>query len=115
MFERSVITRSGQTWKMIVCAIALVIAVGSVFLGCSRINALTPEEFTGAVLGGAVFGIIAAAVACAAIRCPNCGARWVWEAVRKQAQDKWLLWLTQLSCCPHCLQSVESARCLFIM
>jgi predicted RNA-binding Zn-ribbon protein involved in translation (DUF1610 family) len=39
---------------------------------------------------------------CLAIRCPNCGARILWQAFSQNAFGNWYLWLIRLTRCPTC-------------
>jgi hypothetical protein len=36
------------------------------------------------------------------IRCPECGTRWFFYAIRAQPVGQWLFWLKRFSACPRC-------------
>jgi len=55
------------------------------------------------VNNGALLAAIVAAVAtCLVVRCPKCGARWVWMSVSQHNITTWLSWLHSLDECPKC-------------
>lgn len=105
MFERSIVVRSGQLWKLLV-GFALTsagpISVGVALKYSSEIDAGT---FGPLVLGGLGASIIGMCFLALSIRCPKCGARWFWQAVSKQDSGKWLLWLMGRDRCPDCEKS----------
>jgi len=51
---------------------------------------------------GIAVGISSFILLCASIRCPQCGARWMWLAVSKKKSDIWQQWLLGLNKCPVC-------------
>lgn len=67
-----------------------------------NIRALGPADFTSIMLGSVALGLGAFTFECLSVRCPDCGARWMWMAVRRQSVGQWLRWLTTLSACPTC-------------
>ena len=56
----------------------------------------------GLVLAGIVMAIVGFTFACSSIRCPACGARWLWLAVKEQRTGSWLAWLMSQTQCPIC-------------
>ena len=94
MFERSVIKTTGQWWKALAGFAGLMAGTALLFAGFSFGIVLVPIGFA-IGLGSAIFAV-------AAIRCPRCGNRWVWSAMRTQASDSWLAWLLARSECPEC-------------
>jgi hypothetical protein len=72
MLKQSVISQSGQAWKLILCVMALL--TGSF---APLYPALGISWTSGTVLAcvGCIFGLVA-------IKCRNCRSMWLWEAVK---------------------------------
>lgn len=98
---------AGQWWKLQVTIGAIVVGFVLMLLG---IISLQKERigFLFVVIGLAV-GISAFVFACLAIRCPSCGARWFWRAVRNQRAGDWFLSLLRIEKCDVC-SNVYSRR-----
>lgn len=102
MFERSLLATSGQLVK---ATISLVLFLGGgllIMMGSSGwVSGSAEIQFTLAVagifvaLGAGIYGAIS-------IRCPKCGARWVWLAVSKSSASSWLATLLGREKCPVC-------------
>jgi hypothetical protein len=45
---------------------------------------------------------------CFNVRCPNCGAKLLWVAIRKQSIGSWMPWLLRQTSCPLCSFQPES-------
>jgi hypothetical protein len=91
MLKNSIIGDTGQTWKLVIAAVALV--VGSVvpaFPGAG----LSWTAGTILAIGGYAFGV-------ALIRCPGCKARWFWDALMRPELYKAVL---SEPACPECSQ-----------
>jgi hypothetical protein len=71
MAAPSVIRATGQLWKLVLAIAALV--VGS-------IAPLWPEATGLDWTTGTILAVAGYAFGCLAIRCPQCGSRWFWEA-----------------------------------
>ena len=54
------------------------------------------------VLSGLGISLAGFILGCGTIRCPGCGARLLWKAVREQQSGNWLAWLMSLKRCPVC-------------
>jgi hypothetical protein len=54
------------------------------------------------ILAGLGLSIAGFALGCVTIKCPRCGARLLWKAVREQPSDRWYSWLMSLETCPVC-------------
>jgi predicted RNA-binding Zn-ribbon protein involved in translation (DUF1610 family) len=97
---QSLVVRTGQ-------ARILLIEHWSVYLGLFLMVAplLLPKASAWIIalpVTGLVVGVGGFVYACTALRCPQCGHRWFWEAVRRRsplAADQWVL---SLSACPSC-------------
>ena len=100
MLENSVLARSGQLWKVLgaICAIS----VG----GAALLYGVISNTADGGGLLWIVTGMLLTfgglAFACLRVRCPKCGARWVWMAVSQQNSREYGTWLITLPHCPKC-------------
>jgi len=72
MLKQSVITQSGQLWKLAVAVLALL--VGS-FAPLYPETGISWTAGTVIAIAGYVFGMLA-------IRCKECGKMWFWEAAK---------------------------------
>jgi hypothetical protein len=72
MFNNSVISRSGQMWKLMLAVIALL--VGS-FAPLAPVTGITWTSGTVIAIVGYLYGMVA-------IRCGNCKRMWFWEAAK---------------------------------
>jgi hypothetical protein len=91
MLKKSVITRSGQLWKLVIAILALL--VGS-FAPLYPVTSISWTAGTVIAIIGYLFGMLA-------IRCKACGKMWFWEA----AKDAGLYGpLFKQSACPNCGQ-----------
>lgn len=70
MAGSSVIARTGQMWKVVLGGGALL--VGSF----APLVAATGLSWT----GGTVLATVGYVFVCLAVRCPDCGSRWFWQA-----------------------------------
>ena len=70
--------------------------------GQLNMNSLSAESYFYYVAGGAFFGLWVFIFACGSIKCPKCGVKWFWLAVRGKGSGSWLFWLSSLTVCPKC-------------
>jgi len=106
MLARSVITKSGQLWKLLTCLALIIIGGISMCWGQSHLD----TNYGGWLLASGMVAVFGALIfACVGIRCPSCGAKWFWLAVNRQASNKWLNWLLTQSACPECKGEFHSA------
>jgi hypothetical protein len=89
MWNNSVVSITGQTWKLVVGSVALV--VGSV----APLFAATGMSWT----GGTILATVGYVYSLVAIRCPGCGRRWFWEACLDAGLYRPLF---TKPACPHC-------------
>jgi hypothetical protein len=108
MFRNSVISRTGQTWKVCVAFAAMLVAGGGMVYAQWRIHSLSAEQFLLTMLGSVALAFTGLAFAFLFVRCPRCRARWFWMAVRTQPSATWLTWLTTLPRCPTCAHGEAS-------
>ena len=95
MFKNSVITQSGQLWKLILGVVALL--EGS-------IAPLFPE--TGiSMTAGTVIAILGYAFSLLLIRCKSCNSMWLWEAAKDAG---WYGPLFKTAECPACKHNYGS-------
>ena len=88
-----------QYWKLIVACAMVVASAIAIFVGGRDVRQAWGMRL--AVTGIAV-GLASLVALFLAVRCPRCGARIVWLAVREQPAGSWLPWLLQLRRCPRC-------------
>jgi hypothetical protein len=100
MYEESVIRKTGQWWKLIL-AFGGILAGGVLMFGGQLMLASTQKAIF-PIIAGVFLGIASFIYGCFAIRCPNCGARWVWLGISGKSPGRWLDWLLNQSSCPKC-------------
>ena len=89
MAQPSVISLTGQYWKLAAGVVALI--VGSV--------APLFESSGMSWTGGTILACVGYAYSCVAVRCPDCGSRWFWQAA---LDASWYPPLFKGSICPAC-------------
>ena len=92
----SVVAKSGQAWKLVAGGSVLVIA------GCVLAWGLWGGGSTKIAAWALLVGLLSMPATWFALRCPKCGARWLWMAVSKQKSLQWLDWLYAQKVCPRC-------------
>lgn len=95
MLVRSVIRSSGQLWKLLAGFVALLVGGGALVTGIATGSVVL-------ILAGVLGGLLSLGATCSAIRCPECGDRWVWRAVSTVDAQTWVPWLFELAACPGC-------------
>ncbi len=100
--EQSVLRRAGQAWKLQLAFVGLLVAGVLMVWAQLQITSFTAEQFTLLTLAGVVMGLASLFGACFAIRCPACGSKWLWQAVRTKHSSSWLTWLLEQKACPTC-------------
>lgn len=91
-----------QAWKLVVTAAAFVAAgLTALYVALSGPFAAAATTF---LVATTLFVLTWVTVAwgCLAIRCPRCGLRLLWEALRGQPAMQWLFWLQDMRACPRC-------------
>lgn len=101
MFNDSAIKKTGQLWKGVVSGALALLGVLTMLAGVAILDGERPTSFI-AVITGIILGILGIVIAFIGIRCPKCGAPWVWLAVRSQHAGAWLTWLMSQDRCPRC-------------
>jgi hypothetical protein len=100
MLESSVIKRTGQLWK--IGATICVVLVGGALLFYGIATDASKGDGGSWIVVGIVLTAAGLLYACITVRCPRCGARWVWMAVRERSSSTYGTWLVALSACPKC-------------
>ena len=102
MLQACVIRRTGQSKKAILAFTGLVLGAAMSFFASAF-----PHRVHSGV--GTIFNVVGLTVAlscflfaCRAIRCPACRAKWVWDAMRQHAANRWLYALLGARVCPVC-------------
>ena len=98
---KSFIHETGQSTKIHI-GIGAFVAMGGV---------LAYVMFHGRMSDAAVFASLTLIVCalgvgtwlCLTVRCPRCGVRILWLAVRSRPANDWFPWLISLTSCPKCL------------
>ena len=102
MFHRSIIVRSKQSWKAVAAFATFLVGCAVSAVGSFGQFSLAPEQQFLVAMGGIVIAIAAGVFGLAAIRCPRCGARWIWLTIRKASASSWLMTLLSCQSCPVC-------------
>ena len=108
MFDASMIRKSGQWWKAVASFWLLMFGALVMAWGLTHISIYPPDYVMPVVLAGICLAALGFAFACLAIRCPSCGARWVWMGVSGKSSGQWLSWLLSQSKCPACGSDAQS-------
>jgi predicted RNA-binding Zn-ribbon protein involved in translation (DUF1610 family) len=102
------IDRTHQTWKLHVANTGVVLALAIHAVPRWFRDVITPQQL-------AIYSGISALVAATGVfiyfgtvRCPVCGAHWVWRAAKQRAV-RWLEWLHEQQVCPVCGSSGDRA------
>jgi hypothetical protein len=102
----SIIVESGQLWKVIAGLLLLIIgsAVGIVvsFIPYPRTKAVVSGRLNSLQAISTVAAAAGFAYLCMSVRCPRCGAKWVWMAVNGKLDAGSLGALVTLDRCPAC-------------
>jgi len=95
------IDRTHQAWKLHVANVGVVLSIAIHALPRLFVRGIPDRLF-------AVYSGLSALVAAAGVfiyfgtvRCPVCGANWVWRAAKQRAM-RWLEWLHEQQVCPVC-------------
>jgi hypothetical protein len=108
VFKKSLVARSGQAWKVgLLLFVELSAGLGMVvaFAGMSQPR---PEPYALLMLACLALSLLALFAACWAIRCPQCGTRWLWRAVRGVAVPEIGFVLYGMSRCSKCEYSGDA-------
>jgi len=104
----SILYRTHQSWKLTVAAGGMLIGAALVTLALTRLNLATAPDYGHLSMAGVLVLLFSFAYPLAAIRCPSCGARWLWLATM-QRETNWRKWLLARGSCPKCRSSFSTA------
>ena len=94
------LARSGQLWKVVGATCAVFLGGAALLYGVASDTADRAGLLW--IVAGMLLAFGGLTFACAAVRCPKCGARWVWMAVSQRSSSEYGTWLVALSRCPKC-------------
>src|SRR3989337_2744740 len=100
MFNNSVIRRTGQLWKGTLFCTLFLLGVFTMFAGLVTLGGGEQIASFVLVIAGMTLAIISTVIALTTIRCPKCGVRWFWLAVKSQRAGTWLIWIMCQTRCP---------------
>ena len=93
--------RTGQTWKVVVFGVLVVVGLALFALFLAAVNEKIQGEMAFAfTFMGAGFGALFWLAT--AIRCSQCGARPAWHLMRTAPHGSWFVQLLALDRCPSC-------------
>jgi hypothetical protein len=101
LFASSVIRKSGQWWKVVIASWAIILGAGFTGYHLTQIGSMAPDAPPVFAWVGAALSLMGLLIGCMAVRCQNCGARWIWIGMKEQVASNWVNWLAQ-STCPRC-------------
>jgi hypothetical protein len=102
MFDHSVMVKTGQSWKVLVFGCGSMLSAFSLVAGVTLLDGKAITLALCLVLIGVVAFATSLAFACFSIRCPHCGARWIWLAVTRSGAIDWAFSLALRHICPAC-------------
>jgi hypothetical protein len=102
VFGESLIVRSGQGWKALTFVCGSMLSALSFFSGLALFSGKQTTFALCLVFLGAGIFICSLLFACVSIRCPHCGARWVWLAVTRADAGHWISTLMAQRVCRAC-------------
>jgi hypothetical protein len=101
------IDRTHQAWKLYTANVSVVVALVVHAVPRWLLHG-TPSRAIAAFAGvSAAIAAFSVYLFFRAVRCPVCGAKWVWRAVR-QRPGRWLDWLREQQVCPVCGSNGEA-------
>lgn len=104
MFDESLIVRSGQGWKALLVLCGSMLSLGSLLTGFLLLDD-QPALAVFFILGGVGIFVGSMLFACISIRCPHCGARWVWLSLKQEDVGDWLVAVVAQRVCRVCQRS----------
>jgi len=94
MHSNTVMKASGQIWKIYITTVGIWIGISLSIIGILGNIYYVPI--------GLVLGLFSIAYCCLAIRCPECGQHWYWQAIKRGMKFGWLKRLIYQSECQSC-------------
>lgn len=100
--SRNIIKRTGQMWKVYVAVGIYFLSGYLLALGRTEPERLAPGVSVAYQIAAGVAFIGAMVYVCWAVRCPKCGARWLYMSWGATRWSKWVDWIALLERCPRC-------------
>jgi hypothetical protein len=91
MFKSSVVTHTGQLWKLVLACLAILVGSFAPLWPASGLTWTT----------GTLLAVVAFFAGALAIRCPACGNRWFWDALMRPENYGPLLSRPDCPACGH--------------
>ena len=100
------IDRTHQAWKLHAANAGVVLAIFIHVIPRWLLGGVTAREI--AIYSGvsAVIAALSVFIFFGTIRCPACGANWMWQAI-KERTGGWLSWFHEQQVCPVCGSGAE--------
>ncbi|MBT8078778.1 MAG: hypothetical protein KJO31_09365 [Gammaproteobacteria bacterium] len=98
---KDLLARSGQTGKFMSGFVLVLIGGAIVFISGLLIGRASSALYALSSSLGVAIGLGGFVYLCVAIRCPDCGAKWIWLMASKRRGDP-LHWGWQNAACPVC-------------
>jgi predicted RNA-binding Zn-ribbon protein involved in translation (DUF1610 family) len=95
------IDRTHQAWKLHAANVGVALAIALHVVARWFVPGITGRELAVCSGASALIAAVSLFIFFGAVRCPACGAKWVWRAVRQRA-GRWLEWLHEQQVCPVC-------------
>ena len=108
MFNRSWLAKSGQIWKLYILCVFLLITLALFGLFIASVNDAEIVPSIGDVGQSVLFvlfmvgGLGSLLWLVYSIRCPQCGKKVAWSAIRDSKASAWLVALLSMTACPGC-------------
>jgi hypothetical protein len=102
VFDSSVIVRSGQRWKALILLCGFLLSAFFLIAGFALFSEEGVTPALCLVLLGAGTFACSMLFACSSIRCPHCGARWIWIAITRADAVNWIFFLVAQRVCQTC-------------
>ena len=101
------IDRTHQAWKLHIATIGVVLSIVVHVVARWFLPGITGRELALYSGASATIAAISLFIFFGSVRCPACGANWMWRATR-QRTGGWLQWLHEQQACPMCGSSGDS-------
>lgn len=100
-FPGSLITTSGQLWKLYVSLGLAAFGAICTMVGVSSMH-WTSSLFVFVVFGGLLMWIGGLVAAVVSVRCPRCGCRFIWREMKQLEAEEWFRRAFEAWTCRRC-------------
>ena len=101
MTPGTLLVETGQTWKLGVAAVCVIIG-GILVLAAAFFPSIDRAWVPISLIGGFTFAFFGALLITIGIRCPKCGCAFVWREIRELDLSTWLDDPAGTNQCPDC-------------